>query len=305
MPCYQSTTLPGGVTTTGRTGYKTEADCLNACREGACCEGTTCTVKPQCQCQGPGKVFNGVGTVCTPNPCTACCAGDRYPVGGDVLINLSLAFPQDSFRKPLLYGTYTNPSLSFTGSLISPIGPTGSVSSHMVAQLGCAQQIAGGVSAVFVNSRFASTPPAGQANTVYGDYGASVHAASVQAAVCSDSAGSICTLGLFVTFELVYAIPSVFNSEESRRWGIPPDGIKVGSGFTNADNVPHTVLFTSIAFGVAVGTELRSVVSSPNCFTRSLNLTSDINNSWIYGNPPVRFASNTAQTVGTVSLQNV
>lgn len=51
MPCYQSTNLPSGVTTTGRTSYTTEADCLNACQEGACCEGTTCTVKPQCQCQ--------------------------------------------------------------------------------------------------------------------------------------------------------------------------------------------------------------------------------------------------------------
>ena len=130
MPCYQSTTLPSGVTTTGRTAYTTEADCLNACKEGACCEGTTCTVKPACQCvpsgvccgpdttsvsgvtkprcrselqadctqRGgtwvvggvcitdektglsgaycdtltggtPNKVFKGVGTVCTPNPC--------------------------------------------------------------------------------------------------------------------------------------------------------------------------------------------------------------------------------------------
>jgi hypothetical protein len=51
MPCYQSTSLPSGVTTTGRTGYTTEAECLNACKQGACCDGTTCTVKPQCQCQ--------------------------------------------------------------------------------------------------------------------------------------------------------------------------------------------------------------------------------------------------------------
>ena len=72
MPCYQSTSLPSGVTTTGRTSYATEADCLNACREGACCEGTTCSVKPQCQCQGTGKTFKGVGTMCTPNPCVNC-----------------------------------------------------------------------------------------------------------------------------------------------------------------------------------------------------------------------------------------
>ena len=79
MPCYQSTNLPGGVTTTGRTGYATEADCLNACKEGACCEGTSCTVKPQCQCQGAGKVFKGVGTVCDPNPCLCCDNGEIHP----------------------------------------------------------------------------------------------------------------------------------------------------------------------------------------------------------------------------------
>ena len=73
MTCYQSTNLPSGVTTTGRTSYKTEADCLQACKEGACCEGTTCTVKPACQCQGTGKTFKGVGTVCTANPCDTTC----------------------------------------------------------------------------------------------------------------------------------------------------------------------------------------------------------------------------------------
>jgi hypothetical protein len=72
MPCYQPSSLPSGVTTTGRTSYRTEAECNQACKEGACCEGTTCAVKPQCQCQGAGKVFKGVGTVCTPNPCGCC-----------------------------------------------------------------------------------------------------------------------------------------------------------------------------------------------------------------------------------------
>jgi len=75
VPCYQSTSLPGGVTTTGRTSYKTEAECNEACKEGACCEGTTCSVKPQCQCQGTGKVFKGVGTTCSPNPCLYGCGG--------------------------------------------------------------------------------------------------------------------------------------------------------------------------------------------------------------------------------------
>jgi hypothetical protein len=71
MPCYQSPNLPPGFTTTGRTGYRTEAECTQACKEGACCEGTTCTVKPACQCQGAGKVFKGVGTLCT-GKCDQC-----------------------------------------------------------------------------------------------------------------------------------------------------------------------------------------------------------------------------------------
>jgi len=71
MTCYQSTNLPGGVTTTGRTSYKTEAECNQACREGACCQGTTCSVMPQCQCQGTGKTFKGVGTKCT-GACSDC-----------------------------------------------------------------------------------------------------------------------------------------------------------------------------------------------------------------------------------------
>jgi hypothetical protein len=84
MPCYQSTNLPGGVTTTGRTSYATEAECNEACKEGACCEGTTCTVKPQCQCQGAGKTFKGVGTTCSPNPClTGACCGNNSLVCSD------------------------------------------------------------------------------------------------------------------------------------------------------------------------------------------------------------------------------
>jgi hypothetical protein len=65
MPCYQRANFPAGLSITGRTGYKSETQCVEACQEGACCEGTTCTVKPQCQCQGTGKVFKGVGTVCS------------------------------------------------------------------------------------------------------------------------------------------------------------------------------------------------------------------------------------------------
>jgi hypothetical protein len=81
MPCYKRTSVPSGGTVVGGA-YRTEAECLQACKEGACCEGTTCSVKPQCQCQGTGKVFQGAGTVCTPNPCdTSCkpCDGRTVP----------------------------------------------------------------------------------------------------------------------------------------------------------------------------------------------------------------------------------
>jgi hypothetical protein len=75
MPCYQSTSLPSGVTTTGRPSYTTEADCLQACKEGACCDNVGCSVKPQCQCQGATQVFKGVGTTCSAGQCnvTTCC----------------------------------------------------------------------------------------------------------------------------------------------------------------------------------------------------------------------------------------
>lgn len=72
MPCRQASTFngtPGSGLPSGG-GYATEAECLQACKEGACCNGTTCTVKPQCQCDAAaGEVFKGVGTVCSPNPC--------------------------------------------------------------------------------------------------------------------------------------------------------------------------------------------------------------------------------------------
>ena len=41
--------------------------------DGACCNGTTCTVKPQCQCDAAaGEVFKGVGTVCEEGRCDPC-----------------------------------------------------------------------------------------------------------------------------------------------------------------------------------------------------------------------------------------
>lgn len=100
MPCYQPSSLPSGVTTTGRTGYVTEAQCNQACQEGACCEVTTCSVKPQCQCQGTGKTFKGVGTVCTPNPC--CC-----PNVATVSVTISNFESSDEFPRLSPNGTWT------------------------------------------------------------------------------------------------------------------------------------------------------------------------------------------------------
>ena len=80
MPCYQPSNFPTGFSTTGRTGYATEAECNQACKEGACCEGTTCSVKPQCQCQGAGTTFKGVGTTCSPNPCLCCSDNGPFSV---------------------------------------------------------------------------------------------------------------------------------------------------------------------------------------------------------------------------------
>jgi hypothetical protein len=71
MTCRQVSTYngaPGYGNPTGG-GYATEADCLNACKEGACCYGTTCSVTPQCQCQGTGQTFKGVGTACASDTC--------------------------------------------------------------------------------------------------------------------------------------------------------------------------------------------------------------------------------------------
>jgi hypothetical protein len=76
MGCYKATSLPSGVTTAGRTSYKTEAECNQGCKEGACCNGASCSVKPACQCQGTGQVFKGVGTVCTTNLCGCCGNGE-------------------------------------------------------------------------------------------------------------------------------------------------------------------------------------------------------------------------------------
>jgi hypothetical protein len=71
MPCrkYASDSVAVGTGPAGGGGYATEAECLKACGEGACCEAGVCSVKPACLCKGTGQLFKGVGTVCTPDPC--------------------------------------------------------------------------------------------------------------------------------------------------------------------------------------------------------------------------------------------
>lgn len=95
MPCRQASTYNGvsGSGQSGGGGYATEADCLQACKEGACCEGTTCSVKPQCQCQGTGKTFKGVGTTCAET--SGYCCGPGTWEAKDITISetQSVSFP--------------------------------------------------------------------------------------------------------------------------------------------------------------------------------------------------------------------
>lgn len=105
MACIKATSeapAPEGAAT-----YATEGDCTSACGEGACCEGTTCTVKPQCQCQGAGKVFQGIGTTCSPNPCIPCgCASDE---GLETVTSAVIDVSFSGFAATQRYGTSSNP----------------------------------------------------------------------------------------------------------------------------------------------------------------------------------------------------
>ncbi len=52
--------------------------------EGACCDGTDCTISTEADCTG---TFQGVGTVCDPNPCGgggACCVSGSCSIVADV-----------------------------------------------------------------------------------------------------------------------------------------------------------------------------------------------------------------------------
>lgn len=66
MPCRQVPTFNGvdGVGKPDGSGFDTQEECLEACQEGACCKDSVCTIKPQCQCQGVGMTFQGIGTTC-------------------------------------------------------------------------------------------------------------------------------------------------------------------------------------------------------------------------------------------------
>lgn len=92
MPCYQQAAATFlGLDRRTQTSFATEADCLNACKEGACCEANgTCSVEPQCQCQGTGQTFRGVGTTCTPNPCLPCgCSPEVFQQLENLVLKLS------------------------------------------------------------------------------------------------------------------------------------------------------------------------------------------------------------------------
>jgi len=93
MPCQQitNTGISYNPPLSSRSGpFATEADCLNACKEGACCNGTTCSVKPQCQCDAAaGEVFKGIGTVCSPNPCLICGCAENDDFPSEVLVEFS------------------------------------------------------------------------------------------------------------------------------------------------------------------------------------------------------------------------
>lgn len=143
MPCRQVSTFNGTAASSGS--YRTEAECNQACREGACCEGTTCSVKPQCQCQGSGKTFKGVGTTCSPNPCGYCGCNSQIPT------NIGLAFANASIT--LISGSGTvSQKASEIEDFIEQISPTlilqGSPSqvaaSFTYSALGCSDANASG-----------------------------------------------------------------------------------------------------------------------------------------------------------------
>lgn len=77
MGCYKAADIPAGFSKAGRPWFSA-ADykrCISYCVEGVCCQGTTCAVKPECQCINEGGVYRGQGTLCSENLCGRCGCG--------------------------------------------------------------------------------------------------------------------------------------------------------------------------------------------------------------------------------------
>jgi hypothetical protein len=100
MPCVQvspgATPLYLGVHSFTSGPHATEEDCLNACKEGACCNGTTCAIRPKCECDAFGYTFKGFGTKCSPifgecpaSVCTDCCSGGFLTAQTQRTLNVS------------------------------------------------------------------------------------------------------------------------------------------------------------------------------------------------------------------------
>jgi hypothetical protein len=198
MPCYQSTNLPSGVTTTGRTSYRTEADCLNACKEGACCEGTTCSVKPQCQCQGAGKVFKGVGTVCA-SQYGACCEDTSGGPSCSIKNSCECVGVGKSFKG---IGT------TCTGSCSQCLGGASNCFCYCTSQ--------GGKVPRFINARvqFTATGPAGSGCDLTVDQNVTLTFAS-SSYLDGPSGGSSlnCYYWLFTSPSLTVTANSILNSQ--------------------------------------------------------------------------------------------
>ena len=122
MPCVQvspgATPLYLGVHSFSSGPHATEEDCLNACKEGACCNGTTCAIRPKCECDAFGYTFKGFGTKCSPNPCQDLCLCSNpatqnctftASIGGLTLVQscnsaATLVTAQDLIDQPGVYG---------------------------------------------------------------------------------------------------------------------------------------------------------------------------------------------------------
>jgi hypothetical protein len=89
--------------------FSTEDECNQACGDGACCEGATCSVKPKCQCHGAGKTFKGVGTTCGAGTC-CCVSRSSFP------FTLSAFTPLDATKFPQMASVLN--SFSGTASAI-------------------------------------------------------------------------------------------------------------------------------------------------------------------------------------------